>query len=143
MSAHTFTPVVANNLVWMDCVCGYGTCGSTRLFELIPEMATHILEEAGQPGNAYGPLYTSAEVAASYRVSRATVTRWASRLGLPTLRTLGSHHRYPELWVKLALLHGDDQIATVKLLNPRVRFPRPSDDGTQPPAPKCQGQPEA
>jgi excisionase family DNA binding protein len=39
-------------------------------------------------------LYTSAEVAAMFRVDPKTVTRWAQAGKLTSVRTLGGHRRY-------------------------------------------------
>lgn len=40
------------------------------------------------------PLMTLAEVAAAFGVTPATVTRWARKGKLDTLKTLGGHRRY-------------------------------------------------
>jgi len=51
------------------------------------------------------PLLTPAEVAALFRVDSKTVTRWAKRGWLTSIRTLGGHRRYRESEVA-ALLAG-------------------------------------
>jgi excisionase family DNA binding protein len=44
--------------------------------------------------DAHDPLLTPAEVAAMFRVSPKTVTRWARSGKLTALRTLGGHRRF-------------------------------------------------
>ena len=51
------------------------------------------------------PLLMPAQVAAMFRVSPKTVTRWAKAGKLTTVRTLGGHRRYRETEVR-ALLNG-------------------------------------
>jgi excisionase family DNA binding protein len=51
------------------------------------------------------PLLTPAEVAALFRVAPKTVTRWAKKGWLTSIRTLGGHRRYREAEVR-ALLAG-------------------------------------
>ncbi len=51
-------------------------------------------------------LLTPAEVAALFKVDSKTVTRWAQRGYLTSIRTLGGHRRYREAEVK-ALLKRD------------------------------------
>ncbi|HEY2090131.1 MAG TPA: BldC family transcriptional regulator [Mycobacterium sp.] len=51
------------------------------------------------------PLLTPAEVAARFRVDPKTVTRWAKKGKLTSIRTLGGHRRYRETEVQ-ALLAG-------------------------------------
>ncbi|MGW4425877.1 helix-turn-helix domain-containing protein [Streptosporangium sp. NPDC004631] len=41
-------------------------------------------------------LYTREEVAAAYRVSPRTVTRWAAEGRVESTRTPGGHYRFPE-----------------------------------------------
>lgn len=53
------------------------------------------------------PLLTPAEVATMFRVDPKTVTRWAKRGKLSSVRTLGGHRRYRESEVR-ALLAGTD-----------------------------------
>ena len=51
-----------------------------------------------------GPkLLTPAEVAVLFRVDPKTVTRWAKRGKLTSLRTVGGHRRYSEDEVRLLL----------------------------------------
>lgn len=50
------------------------------------------------------PLLTPAEVAQMFRVDPKTVTRWAKKGKLTSVRTLGGHRRYKETQV-LGLLH--------------------------------------
>jgi excisionase family DNA binding protein len=45
-------------------------------------------------------LLTPAEVAQLFRVDRKTVTRWANRGKLTSVRTLGGHRRYRESEVR-------------------------------------------
>lgn len=52
-----------------------------------------------------GPLLTTAEVAAMFRVESKTVTRWVRAGKLTSIRTLGGHRRYREVEVR-ALLAG-------------------------------------
>jgi excisionase family DNA binding protein len=54
------------------------------------------------------PLLTPAEVAALFRVAPKTVTRWAKKGWLTSIRTLGGHRRYREAEVR-ALLAGVPQ----------------------------------
>lgn len=49
------------------------------------------------------PLLTPAEVAAIFRVTPKTVTRWAETGKLPAQRTLGGHRRFRSSDVKAAL----------------------------------------
>jgi len=49
---------------------------------------------------------TPAEVAALYRVSPKTVTRWANAGKMPSFRTLGGHRRFRKADIR-ALLGGD------------------------------------
>ncbi len=51
-------------------------------------------------------LMTPAEVAALYRVSPKTVTRWANAGKMPSFRTLGGHRRFRKADIR-ALLGGD------------------------------------
>jgi predicted site-specific integrase-resolvase len=50
-------------------------------------------------------LLTPAEVGLMFRVDPKTVTRWARRGWLTTIRTVGGHRRYRETEVR-ALLNG-------------------------------------
>ncbi len=50
--------------------------------------------------------YTSSEVAALFRVDPKTVTRWADRGWLPSIRTLGGHRRFPRDEVDRLLREG-------------------------------------
>ena len=52
-------------------------------------------------------LLTPAEVAAMFKVDPKTVTRWAQRGYLSSVRTLGGHRRYKEAEVKALLKRGD------------------------------------
>ena len=52
-------------------------------------------------------LLTPAEVAAMFKVDSKTVTRWAQRGYLTSIRTLGGHRRYKEAEVKALLKRGD------------------------------------
>lgn len=52
-------------------------------------------------------LLTPAEVAALFKVDPKTVTRWAQRGYLTSIRTLGGHRRYKETEVKALLKRGD------------------------------------
>ena len=54
------------------------------------------------------PLLSPAEVAALFRVTSKTVTRWAKSGQLPFITTLGGHRRYPEAEVR-ALLDQDGE----------------------------------
>lgn len=47
-----------------------------------------------KPVEPSDPLLTPAEVAAIFKVSPKTVTRWARSGKLATLRTLGGHRRF-------------------------------------------------
>ena len=49
----------------------------------------------GKPSE-YEPLLTPGEVAALYRVAPTTVTQWARRGLLPSIRPPGNHRRYRE-----------------------------------------------
>jgi excisionase family DNA binding protein len=49
------------------------------------------------------PLLLPGEVAAMFRVNPQTVTRWATENRLPSVRTIGGHHRFKQS-VILALL---------------------------------------
>lgn len=51
-------------------------------------------------------LLTPAEVAAMFKVDAKTVTRWAQRGLLTSIRTLGGHRRYKESEVKALLKRG-------------------------------------
>lgn len=51
-------------------------------------------------------LLTPAEVAGMFRVDPKTVTRWAAKGKLSSIRTLGGHRRYKEIEVR-ALLRGN------------------------------------
>jgi excisionase family DNA binding protein len=55
------------------------------------------------------PLFTPAEVAALFRVSPKTVTRWANAGKLTPVRTLGGHHRYRKSEVRELLAGGGGQ----------------------------------
>ena len=50
-------------------------------------------------------LLTPAEVASLFKVDPKTVTRWANKGLLTTVRTLGGHRRYKESEVR-QILHG-------------------------------------
>lgn len=52
------------------------------------------------------PLLTPAEVAAMFRVTPVTVTRWARSGRIGSVRTLGGHRRFRESEVR-ALLESD------------------------------------
>lgn len=52
-------------------------------------------------------LYTPAEVAVLFRVDPKTVTRWARKGRIPSIRTLGGHRRYRADHID-ALLRFDD-----------------------------------
>ena len=52
-----------------------------------------------------GPLLTSPEVAALFRVDTKTVTRWVGSGRLTSIRTPGGQHRFRESVVR-ALLNG-------------------------------------
>lgn len=57
-------------------------------------------------------LLTPAEVAALFRVDPKTVTRWAKKGRLTSIRTLGGHRRYKESEVRSLLkgsTEGDDE----------------------------------
>jgi len=56
----------------------------------------------GQPERLLKP----GEVAALFQVDPRTVNRWTLQGKLPSIRTLGGHHRYPEAAIK-ALLRGE------------------------------------
>jgi len=47
-------------------------------------------------------LLTPGEVAAMFRVTPKTVTRWAEAGKLPVVRTLGGHRRFPAAAVRRA-----------------------------------------
>ncbi len=49
------------------------------------------------------PTLTSGEVARLFGVNRQTVTRWARRGLLPSVRTPGGHHRYQRTAVEAHL----------------------------------------
>lgn len=51
-------------------------------------------------------LLTPAEVAAMFKVDPKTVTRWAQKGHLTSIRTLGGHRRYKESEVKALLKRG-------------------------------------
>jgi len=57
--------------------------------------------------NDFPRMLTPSEVAALFRVDPKTVTRWAAKGKLPSIKTLGGHRRYPESDV-YALLHGEE-----------------------------------
>jgi excisionase family DNA binding protein len=63
---------------------------------------------AGKPG--IERLMTPAEVAARFRVCGSTVTCWADRGLLTSVRTLGGHRRYREAEI-LALLRAETPAA--------------------------------
>lgn len=52
-------------------------------------------------------LLTPAEVATLFKVDPKTVTRWAQRGYLTSIRTLGGHRRYKEAEVKALLKRQD------------------------------------
>lgn len=52
-------------------------------------------------------LMTPVEVAAAFRVSPRTVTRWAKAGLLPSVRTLGGHRRFRRADVEAALAEVD------------------------------------
>lgn len=54
------------------------------------------------------PLLTPAEVAQMFRVDPKTVTRWAKRGWLTSIRTLGGHRRYREAEVRALLVGGTE-----------------------------------
>lgn len=56
-------------------------------------------------------LLTPAEVAALFRVDPKTVTRWAQRGKIRSIRTLGGHRRYSEAEVQ-AFLDSPHQLPT-------------------------------
>ncbi len=56
-------------------------------------------------------LLTPAEVAALFRVDPKTVTRWAQRGKIRSIRTLGGHRRYSEAEVQ-AFLDSPPQLPT-------------------------------
>ena len=51
-------------------------------------------------------LLTPAEVASMFRVDPKTVTRWADKGQLGSIRTLGGHRRFPESEVRALLAGG-------------------------------------
>lgn len=59
--------------------------------------------------NTPDPLLTPAEVAALFQVDPKTVSRWADRGMLATVRTLGGHRRFRESDVLAALTTTTDQ----------------------------------
>jgi excisionase family DNA binding protein len=61
--------------------------------------------EGGRRAVESEPLLTPAEVATMFRVDPKTVTRWAKKGMLTSIRTLGGHRRYREIEVR-ALLAG-------------------------------------
>ncbi len=56
-------------------------------------------------------LLTPAEVAALFRVSPKTVTRWARSGRITAIRTLGGHRRFRASEVR-AILEGGERVAT-------------------------------
>ncbi len=54
------------------------------------------------------PLLTPGQVAALFRVTPKTITRWAEAGKLPVVRTLGGHRRFPAQGVQAVYdrLHG-------------------------------------
>lgn len=55
-----------------------------------------------------GQLLRTADVAALFQVSERTVSEWAKRGHIPSVRTPGGHRRYPADGVRAALEHGRD-----------------------------------
>ena len=49
----------------------------------------------GVPHPDLEPMLTPGEVAALFRVTPKTITRWAEAGKLPVVRTLGGHRRFP------------------------------------------------
>jgi excisionase family DNA binding protein len=58
-------------------------------------------------------LLTPGEVAALFRVDPKTVTRWAQRKRIGSIRTLGGHRRFRESEVR-ALLQFEDEFPTTE-----------------------------
>ena len=56
-------------------------------------------------------LLTPAEVAALFRVSPKTVTRWAESGKLPAMRTLGGHRRFRASHVEAVLATAEPDLA--------------------------------
>jgi excisionase family DNA binding protein len=67
-------------------------------------MPSERLQYDGLPG--FDQLMTTAEVAAAFRVDPKTVTRWAKKGKLTSIRTLGGHRRYKREEV-LALVNAE------------------------------------
>ncbi len=57
------------------------------------------------------PLLTPAEVAHMFRVDPKTVTRWAKKGKLSSIRTIGGHRRFREAEVRALLLGTDTRVA--------------------------------
>lgn len=55
-------------------------------------------------------LLTPAEVAALFRVSPKTVTRWAESGKLPAMRTLGGHRRFRASHVEAVLADAEPEV---------------------------------
>lgn len=61
------------------------------------------------PSELEGQLLRTSEVARLFEVSERTVSEWAKRGQLPSVRTPGGHRRYPAEEI-LALLHRQEQL---------------------------------
>lgn len=57
------------------------------------------------------PLLLPHEVAAMFRVNPQTVTRWAAQNRLPSVKTIGGHHRFKQS-VIFALLNRSEEHPT-------------------------------
>lgn len=56
-----------------------------------------------RPAGDWPELMTAAEVAAQFRVHRATVRRWAADGTLPSVKSPGGHNRFPAAAVRALL----------------------------------------
>jgi len=69
-----------------------------------------ILFGSDVPPDLEGQLLRTADVAALFQVSERTVSEWAKRGQIPSVRTPGGHRRYPAEGIR-GLLHEDRRAA--------------------------------
>ncbi len=83
------------------------TLGGQRRF---PQAGVEALlaRRRGQVAEEPGGMLRTGEVARRLRVNPRTVTRWRRQGRLPSLRTLGGHHRYPQAAVDRLLSQPGD-----------------------------------
>lgn len=87
------------------------------------------------PNGLDGRLLRTADVASLFQVSERTVSEWARRGRLPSVRTPGGHRRYPAEQIRLLLRqveegdHGPEPAAVTDQQTDRLRLMRGRQSG--------------